>query len=183
MSNTANTIRNILSNVSVTFANIEYTTPVATAAKHRAVQIEKHTVANVQLFSNIKAATSVFANAVKKTAGAIESNTEEAIAKFRAQENYFFHTDCYSIVQHKSNNKQYLYCIYNNAKSEFTIDGKPATRTEVAQFLTPSAASKLLTPSATTHNKTYNVEHSVTVRTIALDNITSITCNKQQAKL
>jgi hypothetical protein len=73
----------------------------------------------------------------------------------------------------------YLYCIYNNARSTYTIDGIQATRQQVAAYLTPSAADKLMNPPTTTHNKRNNVTHSVTVRTIKLSNINSITTNKQ----
>ena len=176
----ANTIQNLLQNVSVTFAQVQYATQVKTAAAHKAVKIVKRTEANVQLFSNIKAATSVFANAVKRSASQVAGNDAANVEAFQAQSNYFEHTACYSIVQHKTQNKLYLYCIYNNAKSEYEIDGVPATKQQVAQYLTPSAAQQLLSPSTTTHNKTYNVEHEVVVRTIALENITSIHAAKQQ---
>jgi hypothetical protein len=74
----------------------------------------------------------------------------------------------------------YLYAIYNKTvKSEYTINGAPATKDTVAAYLTPSAADKLLNPSNVTHNVTNNVDHSVIVRTIALCNIKSITANKQ----
>jgi len=173
MQNTiANKIATLLNSKSVTFANIAYSTEVKTAAKYKSeVAIEKHTVANVQLFSNIKQATAVFANAVKKNA-----NT----ANFVTSENYFEHTHCYSIVKHKTRNMLYLYAIYNNTvKSEYTINGQPATKGAVACYLTPSAAEKLLNPTKVTHNVTNNVSHSVVVRTIALCNIKSVTANKQ----
>lgn len=101
MQKTANTIAAMLNNASVTFANIAYTTQVKTAAAHKTVNIQKHVVANVQLFANIKQATQVFANAVQKSASAIASNDAQAVANFTQQSNYFTHTNCYSIVQHK----------------------------------------------------------------------------------
>ena len=81
--------------------------------------------------------------------------------------------------KHKQNNKHYLFCIYNNAQSTYTIDGVAATKQEVAALLTASASAKLLNPSSTTYNKTNNIEHNVVVRTIALANILQITANKQ----
>lgn len=180
MQNTANTIAAMLNNASVTFASIAYTTQVKTSAAHKTVNIQKHVVANVQLFANIKQATQVFANAVQKSASKIASNDEAAIAAFTQQSNYFTHTDCYSIVQHKQNNNLYLYAIYNSVTSAtYTINNTAATVQQVAQYLTASAASTLLQSNNTVTNKTHNVTHNVTVRTIALANIKSITCNKQ----
>lgn len=167
-------IKKLLANVSTTFANVNFTTTVKTAAAHKAVVIKKTTTANVQLFANIKAATNVFANAVNKNA-----NTQN----FVTSSNYFKHTSCYSIVQHKTNNNLYLYAIFNNASSTYTINNVAATKQHVAQYLTASAASKLLNASSSTYNAKNNVTHSVTVRTIALHNINSITANKQTLNL
>lgn len=169
----------LLANTSVTFACVQYTTQVATAAAHKHVNIQKHTVANVQLFSNINAATSVFANAVKRSAQQ-HTNDAAAVANFTAQQNYFMHTNCYSIVQHKNNSNLYLYCIYNNARSYYTINNVRATKQQVAQYLTASAAQQLLAASNVTHNKTHNVTHSVVVRTIALHNIQRIKAKRKQ---
>ena len=163
-------IKNLLATASTTFANVNFTTTVKTAAAHKAVVIKKTTNANVQLFANIKAATNVFANAVNKNAN---------VQNFVASSNYFKHTSCYSIVQHKTNNKFYLYAIFNAASSTYTINSVAATKQQVAQYLTASAAQKLLNASSSTYNAKNNVTHSVTVRTIALHNINSITANKQ----
>jgi hypothetical protein len=179
----AQQIRALLQDVSVTFAQLTYTTQVKTAAAHKAVCILKQTNANVQLFSNINSATSVFANAVKKSAGQNPYNDQQNVQQFRAQENYFEHTDCHSIVRHKVAGNLYLYAIFNkNSSSDYTIDGQPATKQDVAQFLTPGERDKLLNSSAVTHNKTHNVEHEVIVRTIALHNIQSITAMKQNVQ-
>jgi len=184
MQNTANKIASLLNNASVTFANIAYTTQVKTSAAHKHLNIQKHVVANVQLFSNIKQATAVFANAVQKSAAQYESNNAQNVAAFTQQSNYFEHTNCYSIVKHKQNNNLYLYCIFNNVTSAtYTIDGVVATKQQVAQYLTKSAATKLLQDSNTVHNKTHNVTHNVQVRTIALANVKSVTTNKQTVTL
>ena len=167
-------IKKLLANASTTFANINYTTVVKTAATHKTVVIKKTTSANVQLFSNIKAATSVFANAVQKNAN---------VQNFVTSSNYFKHTNCYSIVQHKTNNKFYLYAIFNAASSTYTINNVAATKQQVAQYLTASAAQKLLTNTSSTYNAKNNVTHNVVVRTIALHNINSITANKQTLNL
>lgn len=177
---TAQQIANLLNNVSTTFAQITYVTKVATAAKHKAVNIVKVTTANVQLFSNINAATSVYANAVKRSAAKIDSNNANNVANFTAQQNYFTHTACYSVVQHNTNNNLYLYCIYNTASSLYFINNVLATKQQVAEYLTASAAATLLNTTATTHNVTNNVTHNVVVRTIALSNIVSINAMQQQ---
>lgn len=169
----------ILANTSVTFATIAYTTQVATAAAYKHVSVQKHTVANVQLFANINAATSVFANAVKRSAAKHAANNAAAVANFTAQSNYFAHTNCYSIVQHKQNNKLYLYCIYNKARSYYTINNVRATKQQVAALLTASAAAQLLQASNVVHNATHNITHNVIVRTIALQNIKQIKARKQ----
>lgn len=169
--NTAQQIQSLLAQRSVTFAQLDYTTQVKTAAAHKAVTIKKHTSANVQLFANIKAATNVYANAVKRSAG---------VEDFTTSATYYAHNpNCYSLVTHNTSGKEYLYCIYNNATSTYTIDGQAATKQQVAEYLTPSAAKQLLEPSATVHNVTNNVTHDVVVRTIALENINSVRAAKQ----
>lgn len=170
-----NKIKALLKNTASTFAKVEFTTKVKTAAAYKNVDVRKHTVANVQLFANVKAATAVFANAVKRSA----SKLGQDASAFKAQSNYFTHTACYSIVEHNIHNKFYLYCFFNSAKSTYTIDGAVATKAQVADLLTASAREKLLNGSKQTTNKTYNVTHEVVVRTIALENITSITTQKQ----
>jgi hypothetical protein len=180
MQNKANTIAAMLNSASVTFASISYTTTIATAAAHKAQNVQKQVVANVQLFANIKQATAVFANAVKKSAASIASNNVASVAAFAQQSNYFTHTACYSIVQHKQNANLYLYAIYNSVSSSvYTINNVVATKQQVAALLTASAAAKLLQDNNTVVNKTHNIAHNVQVRTIALANITSVTANKQ----
>jgi hypothetical protein len=175
----ASTVQELLANVSTTFANIVYVTKVATAAKHKAVNIVKVVSANVQLFSNINAFTSVYANAVKRTASNIDQNNASDVAQFTAQSNYFTHTACYSLVAHKQTQALYLYAIYNNASSLYYINNVLATKQQVAEYLTASAASALLANNAVVLNATHNVLHTVKVRTIALANLVSITANKQ----
>ena len=179
---TVQQVQNLLANVSTTFASIMYVTKVATAAKFKHINIVKVTKANVQLFSNINAATSVYANAVKRSASNatnMQQNDANSVANFTAQSNYFTHTACYSVVQHKTNNAQYLYAIYNNASSVYFINDVVATKQQVAQYLTASASAQLLQKDNTVTNVTHNVQHNVIVRTIALSNIVSITANKQ----
>ena len=177
----AATVAAMLASVSTTFASVTYVTQVKTAAAHKALNVQKVVTANVQLFANIKAATSVFANAVKRSAAQIASNDAANVAAYTvsAHNSYFAHTACYSIVQHKTKATQYLYAIYNNAQSTHYIDGVAATQQQVAALLTPSAAKAMLQSSNVVVNKTHDIAHSVQVRTIALANIVSLTANKQ----
>ena len=175
----ASTIAQLLQNKSVTFAQVQYTTQVKTAAANKHITVLKHTTANVQLFANVSA--DVYANAVKRSAAQQAQNDPSNVQAFASSSNYYAHEDyCYSIVKHKQNNTLYLYCIYNNAQSYYTINGVQATKQQVAALLTNSAAQQLLNPSTTTHNVTNNVTHNVVVRTIALANIHSIHAAKQQ---
>ncbi len=169
-------IDTLLAGKSSTFASIDYVTEVATSAAHRdaGVKIEKHTTANVMLFANLKAATDVYSNAVKKTAGRIEENDEQAVEEFVKSGNYFEHTQCFSIVQHKTKPGMYLWCMYNNAQSEYFVNGAAATKQEVAQYLTPSAAKALMEDKSVVYNKRNDVLHTVIVRTIALHNLRAI---------
>ena len=172
-------VQALLANASVTFASVAYATQVATAAAHKHVNVQKVTVANVQLFANINAATSVYTNAVQRSAAQHASNSAAAVAAFVTAPAYFAHTACYSIVQQKQTQAQYLYAIYNNASSVYFINNVVATKQQVAALLTASAAAKLLHSSNTVHNVTNNVTHNVQVRTIALANIVSVHANKQ----
>ena len=175
----AQQIQQLLANVSTTFAQIMYTTQVATAAQHKHVNITKVTNANVQLFNNINAFTNVYANAVKRTANNIQQAQNANVNAFVTQQNYFTHTNCYSIVKHKTNNNLYLYAIFNNAKSIYFINNVQSTKQQVAQYLTATAAQQLLNNNNIVHNVANNVLHTVHVRTIALNNINSITACKQ----
>ena len=180
---TAQQIGELLQNKSTTFAQIVYCTVVATAAAHKDINIVKVVSANVQLFANILAATQVFANAVKRSAAKLATNDPLAIQQFTQQSNYFAHTEVYSVVAHKQTNALYLYAIYNAASSVYFVNGAVATKQQVAQYLTASAAAKLLAASAPTHNVSNNVTHNVKVRTIALANLVSITANKAQVSV
>ena len=177
---TATAIANVLASKASTFANIVYVTQVATAAKHKAVSIVKVTQANVQLFNTSFA----YAQAVQKSAQAISANNSNNVQQFTAQQNYYTHTACYSIVKHNSNSNLYLYASFNNATSYYFINNVLATKQQVAQYLTASAAAKLLqNDNSVVHNATHNVLHTVHIRTIALANIVSVTANKQTLKV
>lgn len=168
---TRNDIVQLLSTVKgTTFASIETDTEVRPAAAHKHVSIRKLTTAQVQLFAGIKD-YEIFARAVKRSAG---------VDEFEQSDNWFEHTDCWSVVRHPSKGTEYLYAVYNGAQSTFTIDGVPATRAEVAALLTPSAAAKLMDDSGVVYNKRNDVEHTVIPRVIALENVKRITAMGNQ---
>jgi len=167
----------LLANKSVQFAQITTVTPVATSAKHKNVVIKKVVNANVQLFANITD-YSLYAKQVMRSANKLDANAN--ITSFEVSDTWFEHTNCYSIVKHKTNNKLYLYAIFNSVTSStYFIDNVVATKEQVAQYLVPSQVSKLFDTSNVVHNKTNNVTHNLTLRTIELNNIVSIKANKQ----
>lgn len=173
------TIATMLGKVSVTFAEIVYVTDVAVAAKYKGENIKKVTKANVILSSNIAAHTSVYANKVKKTARGIVGNDMAAVEAFTPQKAYFEHTSCHSIVKHCDQDKFYLYVIYNSASSMYLHNGNEVSKTDIVPYLTPSGARDMLKTDTIVHNKTAGISHKVAVRTIALNNIVSITARKQ----
>lgn len=153
-----------------TFAQLVYDTEVKPAAANKHLSIRKLTTANVQLFANTKDFL-VFKRQVERSAG---------IEDYKLSDTWFHHTPCFSIVEHNTNGKQYLYAIMNNASSSFTVDGVAATRLQVADLLTPAAKRDLLNPQDEVYNKTNNVKHNVHPRVIELGNIKSIRAMKQE---
>jgi hypothetical protein len=173
-------LQQLLQNVSVTFAQLLYVSNVQLAAAHKAQQIVKVTCANVLLASNLHAHTQLYARAVRKSAATFAHNDSAAVAAFTAQQNYFVHTATHCIVQHAQHaDKFYLYALYNNASSLYLHNNAVVSKQHVAQFCTKSAAAQLLQASNVVHNKTHNITHAVTVRTIALNNIVQIKARKQ----
>ena len=162
-----------------TMASIVQVTKVALAAKHKAVTIKKVTEASVQLFNNISEHTSVWTNAVKRSASKLTGNNDKAVAGFEAQSTWFEHTDCYSIVKHKTKEQYYLYAIYNTGNAMYMMDGVEVSKAEVAAYMTPAAARELLDGDTRTVNVTHDIEHSAVCRATALENIVSIVAQKQ----
>lgn len=165
----------------VTFASIVQVTDVKLAAKYKLVQIKKVTEASVQLFNNLGEFTNVYANAVKRSASKIADNDAALVENFETQSNWFEHTNCYSVVKHKTKDAYYLYAIYNNAKSLYVHggSGKQMSKDEVASYMTPAAAQELLAPYDYALNVANDVLHDVKVRVTALDNVVSIVAQKQ----
>jgi hypothetical protein len=159
-----------------TFAQIVQVTPVAVAAAWRdTMHVRKVTSANVQLFANLKS-FDVYRKAVMRSANKLGQSNTQDIADFVPQETWFHHTNtCFSVVQHNTDpSKFYLYAIYNTGESELFLNNIPASKQQVAQYLTPSAAKELLNPRDVVENKSQNVTHDVIVRTTLLSNIVQI---------
>ena len=180
MNSIINTIKSLIANGS-TFARLETITPVKTSAKHKAVNIKKHTIANVTLFGTLND-LQVYRRMVIKSANKIDN---QQIESFEVSENYFYHDEnCFSIVYNKNNDLPYLYAVYNNVTSSiYTIDGIESDKITVSEYLTPSEKEKMLGDNSIIYNKTNDVLHSTIVRTIKLENVISIKCNKMMLGL
>lgn len=166
----AATVSALLASTSgTTFANIVACTPVATAAAHKHKVVRKHTVANVQLFNNVRD-YSLYATQVKRSA---------QVEEYVLSDTYFEHTACFSVVKHKQREEYYLYAVYNNAQSTYTIDGVAASKAEVMELLTASARKQAEDTTGEVYNKTNDVTHNVILRTTKLSNLLQITANKQ----
>jgi hypothetical protein len=163
-----------------TFANVTQVTPVKVAARFKDLDIKKVTIANVQLFNNLKEYTYVYSAAVKRSAEKIQTNDQDKVENFEKSDNWFEHTECFSVVKHKSKPQFYLFALYNNAESVYTLDDQSVSKEIVADFCTPSEAKKLLDDSGIVENKKNGIEHTVIARTIDLSNIVSIKAMKQQ---
>lgn len=176
-------VEQLLQNVKgTTLASIMQVTNVASvAAIHKHNTVQKVTQASIQLFNNVTDFKNVYTAAVKRSAGAIADNDMAKVADFKQQDNYFNHTACFSLVQHKTQpSKFYLYAIYNTADSIYFINNARASKQDVAMLLQPAAAKKLLEGTNIVHNKTNDLLHDVQVRTIALDSIVQLRAMKQQ---
>lgn len=169
-------IKQALGQTSTTFAGVKYTSEVKLAAKNKHIKAHKEVEANVTLFNKLND-YGVYARAVMK-----RSSSELEPTEFKTNETYFKHTDCFSIVEHKTNGRQYLYCIMNRIKSStYYIDGELATKEEVMELVTPSVR-KQMEQGSTTYNKTNDVTHNLVLRTIALENIKELNVNKHKLK-
>jgi hypothetical protein len=179
---TASDVEQLLANAhGTTFAQIVQVTPVPLARAHQGTPIFKMTVANVQLFNNLKAFSDVYTAAVKRTAEKLGVSDPRKVEDFEKSDNYFEHTSCYSVVAHKLHpEKKYLFAIYNNAESVYLYGGAIVQKSAIVPFLTPSEAKRLLNPNNEVHNVTNDVTHTVQVRTVSLQNIVSVRAMGQQ---
>lgn len=170
-------IENMLSTTKgTTMASCLQVTKLATAAAHKARNVYTVSENMITLANNLKAFTSVYANAVKRTATGPTAN----IAAYTPSTTWFGHTACYSVVKHNSKEDLYLFAIYNKNISTNYYDadaGVMISREEMLELLTPSAR-KAATSTVTEH-KGAGISHSVKVRTVALQNVIELRANKQ----
>jgi hypothetical protein len=177
---TAADIRAALAGVSTTFARLVTVTEVKTAARHRDVKIQKVTRANVQLFSSLRDATEVYARAVRRSAASIGGNDPQDVANFTAHAATYEHdAQCHSLVTRAGTQAQMLYARYLRSRSVYLIAGQLASPEQVAQYLTPSAARELLTPSDTVTNRTHGIQHRVRIATPRLENVVELLVRRQ----
>ena len=147
-------------------------TVVPVAAKHKStVSITKISTVNATLH----ASSNAYTLHVQASAANIATNASNAdnVVNFKAQQSKYTHDNdvhCLAML----NNKPYLQCFCNSASSAYYINGKEATKQEVAQYLTPAAADKLLSKDNVTHNQTHNIKHDVIIRTYKMSSIQSI---------
>lgn len=169
-------IRALATVKSTTFATLTQASRVTTAARHTAQNIYKITVQNVTLCNS---SSSLYSNAVNREVVA----TGQAEAFTALPSNYEMLNNSYSVVALKSNPaKHYLRAIVNRclATAYYCANTNTLlTKEQVAAYLTPAAADKLLAPAATNVIQHSNIEHTVTARTFALQNIYSINVNHQ----
>jgi hypothetical protein len=165
-------LQKILTEVSSVKKEICYRSEVKTAAKFKNdFVIEKYVCAVVTLFGQPDETTPVYQDLVR------QRGSGENAENFEASKKTFFEHDenFYSLIHHKTTGKAYLYCIFDDTLStDFFVNGSPASREEVAEYLTPSEAKKLLNPPEFVKNVSQDVEHDVIVRTISLENVISI---------
>lgn len=143
-------------------------TPVKLAAKHKEVKVNKvsKSTANLPLSSDF------YRKQVIESAKALGNDIED----FVVSDTFYEHTDCYPVCKAKRNDTLYLYGLYaESSKPVYIMEGAELTKEEVAEYMTPAEAKKLLGSTSTvTENKTNNITHDVKPRTTKLENIKSI---------
>ena len=178
------TLRLVLTPISVTFAGVEYSTTVPVAAKWKGqIEIKKRTRATVILTGGAESARGLYARMVRKSAATIPENSVENIESFQSQDSWFLHDEsCFSIVRSKKDpEKTYLYGFFNSAnrpKTIYYINGIPVHKGEIREYLTASKAKEIFESTGVTHNKTYDVTHKIVPRTIGFDNIETLRVRK-----
>lgn len=177
-------VLNVLRNTVTTFAHVVQATPVTLAAKNKARNICKLSSVNVM----ISTSHATYENAVKRSA--IKAGSDEnKVAEFKPQAAKFTRDEkCAALAV--SNNKGLPMLVYltfpnpRGAGKRYFIDAdtNELMSTEaVAELMTPSGAKTLLEPNAVHHNKKYDIEHTVSTRSVYLHNVIKVIANKQTA--
>ena len=168
----ANAIIELLANYSNINVLLTTNTTIAVAAKYKStVSINKISTVNATLYANANA----YLQLVQASASKIASNASNAnnVVNFNVSESKYKHlpnAHCIAML----NDMLYLQAICNSASSQYFVNNAAATKEQVAQYLTPSAADKLLHASNVQHNVTNDIQHTVIVRTYKFSSIQSI---------
>ena len=171
MNNKIATIANTFKNSSNQFATLTYMVNVSgVAARNKHKQIKKLVTARVQVFTTKTA----YITAVKNSMEKVDSG--QAGKEFKASKPNFRHDDEHFFIVHNDNTKNsMLFCRFIKVfEVNYFIDGKSATKEQIAENLTPSAADKLMAPNKPTYNVKNDVYHKVAMRTPSIDNIQQI---------
>jgi hypothetical protein len=179
----------ILGGASVTFASLLYVTyhDLSALNKSRGFKVAKVTRASVQLFSNI-VDRELYSKQILRAAGRFDDAQDlpESWVKSPA---WFYHSnECYSVVKHTRTHEQYLYAVYNEqgttsqtyiynplASTKDSIAWyAPAMREDCASLMTPSAAADFLKTERTVYNKTNDITHNMTLRTLKMRGIVNM---------
>lgn len=166
-----------------TFASLVQCTKVLTAAQHKQEHILKMVYGSISIASKLNEFTSLYENAVKRSAAKIVDNDKEDIKEFQSQGNWFHHTDCYSIVKHNTEDKYYLFALYNKVfETQYynALTHKLMTKEEVAVYLTKSEVKKLLEDSDVVQSVSTGLVHTVHPRVIGLQNVIDLKAVKEQ---
>lgn len=138
-------------------------TTVATAAKHKHVNVQKHSTVLAQLHSDPAAYTMQ----VREHTGAEDFTAQRAT--------FTRDPECAAIVTSAKGNVQLCYyALGTEGRTHYTIDGVDASKEEVAELLTPSAREAMLNPQPYAYNAKHDLEHNVHIRTVNIANIVSI---------
>lgn len=181
----SNVIRTMLSDHSgTTFAGIQYETAIDLTqdARNNGFFATKLTNANVQLFCKVSD-FQLYTTQVKKSASGIPENAQSTIDAFTPSKSFFYHTDIYSVVKHKLTDRPYLYCIVNNARSQYAINGNKCTLNDVLSLATKASAKRLIAHNSKLYNQENGLYHNVHIRTIDLRSLIYINANNMSLRV
>lgn len=172
----AQVLANLFTGTSNQFASITYTCDVAgVAAKHKkaGTVVQKRVTCQAQVYTTFNAYKTAVENSVSKLSGDKPEFTPQ-------RANYEHHSEFFHLGYTASTGKQKL--IYRSLKTDtpqYFVNGEPATKAQVAEYLTKSAKEKLLNPPSTVENKTEGFEHKVFLRTLDVENLERVAGNGQ----
>jgi len=185
----------LINNSGVTMASIAYVTypPLAAAHKGTGTVVAKVCQSSVQLFGTITD-RALYSKQVLRAAGRLD-DSQELPAEWVTSPTWFHHSaECYSVVHHNTTLLPYLYAIFNKGGTQsqcYLYDHaqgstgffRSATRTECAEYMTPSARKEFLNEDNITHNLTNGVDHNLVLRVIKLGGLVNIRANRLQATI